>query len=200
LRAKTAQAANTLWPLSTGQLFADNTDGIGLIRDLHENHGINLQGKSILLLGAGGAARGVLYALWQQQPSRFWIANRTATKAVELVKQLAPYRTSQDDIQGGSLEIIDTEQFDCIINATSTGLKGKMPQIPESCLIPGGIVYDMAYANEPTVFVRWGYEHGAAYALDGLGMLVEQAAESFLLWRGIRPETTKVLELLRSFI
>lgn len=191
--AQSARAVNTLIPLVDGRLRGENTDGVGLVRDL-QNQGIELAGRRLLLLGAGGAARGVLRPLLEQGPAQLTIANRTAHKARDLATELAglaglgPIRgCGFDEIQG---------QFDLIINATSSGISDQAPAIPGMTLVPGGCCYDLMYAKEPTAFMRWGLEHGAARVLDGLGMLVEQAAEAFYLWRGMRPETAPVLAML----
>ncbi|MBF0257076.1 MAG: shikimate dehydrogenase [Gammaproteobacteria bacterium] len=191
--AELAGAVNTLILLADGRLRGDNTDGTGLVRDLLQNHGVVLAGKRLLLLGAGGASRGVLRPLLEQQPQRLTIANRTAVKARELADLLADAR-----VQGCGLEGLAGQQFDLIINGTAAGLGGAVPAIPDDCLAPGGVSYDMMYGLEPTAFVRWGQAHGASLALDGLGMLVEQAAEAFYLWRGLRPQTAPVILQLRA--
>jgi len=192
-RAATAQAVNTLILLPDGRLRGDNTDGIGLVRDLTDNHGLGLDGKEILLLGAGGAARGVVRPLLEAGPAHLVIANRTATRAQELAARLRDL----GEITGCGLQQLQGMHFDLIINATAAGLAGQVPDIPDGLLTPGGWTYDMLYASEATAFVRWGRGQGAATALDGLGMLVEQAAESFFLWRGIRPDTRAVIGALR---
>lgn len=190
--AQSAKAVNTLIPLADGRLRGDNTDGIGLVRDL-KNQGIELADQRVLLLGAGGAARGVLWPLLEQKPASFHIANRTPSKALELATELVEL----GPVTGSGFDGIHG-QFDLIINATSSGIQNEAPPIPASCLAPGGACYDLMYAKEPTAFMRWGFAHGASRALDGFGMLVEQAAEAFFLWRGERPETAPVLEHLRQ--
>ena len=192
-RAESAGAANTLILMPDGRIRADNTDGVGLVRDLKANHGVNLTGLSLLLLGAGGASRGVVRPLLEERPARLLIANRTATKAVALAQELS----ALGPVQGCGLEPLAGQRFEVIVNGTAAGLQDRVPAIPDDCLIPGGVTYDMMYSDRPTAFVRWGRSHGAELALDGLGMLVEQAAESFFLWRGVRPETGRVIELLR---
>jgi shikimate dehydrogenase len=193
-RAELAQAVNTLIPLSDGRLRGDNTDGAGLVRDLAKNQGFDFVGRRVLLLGAGGAARGVLRPLLDTGLAELTIANRTADKARELAAatgQAAVVRgCGLPDLAGGS--------FDLIVNATSAGLTGEVAPIPDTCLARHGWVYDMVYGDSPTPFCRWGLERGAARALDGLGMLVEQAAESFRLWRGVRPDTAPVIAKLRA--
>ncbi|NNJ91428.1 MAG: shikimate dehydrogenase [Gammaproteobacteria bacterium] len=192
-RAQTAGAVNTLIYRDDGSIRGDNTDGVGLVTDLGCNHLFNFSGAKILLLGAGGASKGVLRPLLEQSPQHLVIANRTTAKAVDLaeqVRELGP-------VTGMGLEGLSGKRFDLIINGTAAGLTGKLPTIPDDCLEEGGWTYDMMYATEATAFVRWGQQHNAARALDGLGMLVEQAAESFYLWRGVRPETSQVIASLR---
>lgn len=193
-RAETAGAVNTLIRLDDGRLRGDNTDGVGLVRDLSENHGFDFGGARVLLLGAGGASRGVLLPLLETGLAELVIANRTPSKATDLATlgaQLGP-------VTGCGLEALAGERFDLIINGTSAGLSDAVPSIPDDCLRPEGWTYDMLYGDRPTAFCLWGQEHGASRALDGLGMLVEQAAESFRLWRGVRPETTGVIKLMNG--
>lgn len=193
-RAELAGAVNTLIRLADGRLRGDNTDGVGLVRDLSDNHGFDFKGTRVLMLGAGGAARGVLQPLLETGLARLVIANRTASKALELARLGA----SLGPVEGCGFDGLAGERFDLIINATSAGLADAVPAIPDDCLAPGGWTYDMLYGDRPTPFCRWGAEHGAARVLDGLGMLVEQAAESFRLWRGVRPDTAPVIESLRQ--
>ena len=192
--AESAGAVNTLTPVSGGGLQGDNTDGIGLVRDLTRNHGFLFADKRILLLGAGGAARGVLRPLLETGLAILVIANRTASKALDLAAAIA----GSGPVAGCGLDGLSRRRFDLIINATSAGLDGGVPAIAQACLAPGGWTYDMLYGDEPTPFCRWGTERGAAQVLDGLGMLVEQAAESFYLWRGVRPATGPVIRQLRG--
>jgi len=193
-RAQLAGAANTLVLNEDGTLHADNTDGIGMVRDLTANHHFHLQGKRILLLGAGGAVQGVLLPLLQQQPAEIVIANRTVEKAQLLCEKFSSY----GKLSASSFDALDGKTFDGIINGTAASLQGEVPPLPDYILNKGAWCYDMMYSNEPTAFVRWGEQQGAAYSVDGLGMLVEQAAESFALWRGVQPETTPVIQLLRD--
>ena len=193
-RAETAGAVNTLIPLAGGRLLGDNTDGVGLVRDLGCNHRFHFAGANVLLLGAGGASRGVLLPLLEEQPAALTIANRTADKARRLARDFA----SLGPVSGCGLDALAGRTFDLIVNATAAGLHGEVPAIPDDCLAPGGWTYDMMYSTGPTAFVRWGRAHDAAKALDGLGMLVEQAAESFWLWRGKRPDTEPVIRSLRG--
>lgn len=194
-RAELAKAVNTLAAQANGSVLGDNTDGCGLVTDLLANHGISLSEKRILLLGAGGASRGVLLPLLEQTPACLIIANRTTDKAINLAAEFA----HKGAISGcGFTDLIDCEPFDVILNATSASLSGQLPPLPDSLLVKQGICYDLAYGNEPTAFVRWGQAHHAAKSLDGLGMLVEQAAEAFFIWRGVRPETLPVIALLNA--
>ena len=192
--ARTAGAVNTLTSLEDGRIRGDNTDGIGLVRDLQQNLGLDLADRRILLLGAGGASRGVARPLLEQGPKLLLIANRTASRALDLAEQLGSFGT----VEGCGLDALNGRQFDLVINGTAAGLAGKIPDIPPDCLAEGAWAYDMMYAVEPTAFVKWAREHGAAHAVDGLGMLVEQAAESFFLWRGVRPDTETVIEELKE--
>jgi shikimate dehydrogenase len=196
-RAETAGAVNTLIPLHDERLRGDNTDGVGLVRDLGVNHGFRFTGRRVLLLGAGGASRGVLRPLLETGLGELVIANRTASKALDLAESavaLGPARGSGL----ADLGAIANGGFDLIVNGTSAGLAGEIPALPEGCLAPDGWMYDMLYGDQPTAFCRWGVTQGAARVLDGLGMLVEQAAESFWLWRGLRPETAPVIAMLRE--
>ncbi|MGD8514041.1 MAG: shikimate dehydrogenase [Granulosicoccaceae bacterium] len=193
-RAIRAGAVNTLLLNDDGTIDADNTDGVGLVRDLTQNHGIKLQGKRLLILGAGGAVQGVLQPLIEQLPSSIYIANRTADRAVKLAQI---FSDTGCDISGGGFDALAGQQFDGIINGTAASLQGELPPLPDNVLAEGGWVYDMMYGAQPTPFMAWANAHGADKVLDGLGMLVEQAAESFTLWRGVRPSTSEVIELLR---
>jgi shikimate dehydrogenase len=191
-RAERAGAVNTL-SFSGGECYGDNTDGAGLVRDITVNHATPLAGQQVLVVGAGGAVRGVLPAILATAPQAVRIANRTADKASALAEEMADL----GPIQGGGFDTAAGQRFNVVVNATSAGLSDELPELPEGILAPGALAYDMVYADEPTAFVRWARQQGAAMAVDGLGMLVEQAAESFLLWRGVRPETTAVIEALR---
>ncbi len=193
-RAASAQAVNTILRLGDGRLRGDNTDGIGLVRDLQQNQGAVLAGARILLLGAGGAARGVLRPLLETHPERITIANRTASRAVALAADLA----ALGPVDGCGFGELAGRRFDFMINATAAGLSDRVPGIPDGLLAQGGWCYDMMYGSEPTAFMRWGRAQGAARVVDGLGMLVEQAAESFYLWRGVRPDTAPVMRQQRG--
>lgn len=192
-RAERAGAVNTLIFDATG-VCGDNTDGPGLVRDLSVNLGYSLAEKRILLLGAGGASRGVMQPLLAEQPTQLVIANRTASKAMDLALRCGDLGR----VSGCDFSDLAGHQFDLIINATAVGLNDEVPPLPEGVLAPGGWCYDLMYGKEPTAFVRWGWEQGAANSIDGLGMLVEQAAESFYLWRGVWPETQTVIQALRA--
>jgi shikimate dehydrogenase len=195
-RARRAGAVNTLSKLVDGRLLGDNTDGAGLVSDLQRNAGVILKGQRILLLGAGGAVRGVLAPLLAEQPAQLVIANRSEDKAVQLAAlfaELGPVTAARFD----SLH----QGFDLIINGTSASLLGDVPPIAASCIQAGHTqCYDMMYGKTATAFNRWAAEQGAARTLDGLGMLVEQAAEAFALWRGLRPEGAPVLAHLRELL
>jgi shikimate dehydrogenase len=193
-RAERSKAVNTLALLADGSILGDNTDGCGLVRDLLNNHQLTLTGKRLLILGAGGASRGILGPILEEAPSRVVIANRTAEKAVQLAGEFK----FLGDISGCGFEELEGLQFDLILNATSASLSGQMPPLPEQLIAKQGSCYDLAYGNEPTAFVRWGIAHGAQLSLDGLGMLVEQAAEAFFIWRGVRPQTRPVIDLLAA--
>jgi shikimate dehydrogenase len=192
-RARRAGAVNTLSKQADGTLLGDNTDGAGLVRDLTVNCGFSLRGQRVLLLGAGGAVRGAIEPLLAEKPEVLVIANRTVEKAEALAKEfsdLGPVFPSGFDW----LE----ESVDLIINATSASLSGELPPIAPSLIQPGStFCYDMMYGKKPTAFCRWSTEQGAAQSVDGLGMLVEQAAEAFLLWRGVRPDSAPVLAEMR---
>jgi shikimate dehydrogenase len=192
--AESAGAVNTLIALDDGRLRGENTDGIGLVRDLARNYGFRFRGSQVLLLGAGGAARGVLRPLVETGLASLTIANRTPSRALEL----AAAGSALGPVVGCGLDGLAGRRFDLIVNATSAGLGGTVPAIGDDCLAPGGWVYDMLYGDTTPAFCRWGMEHGAERALDGLGMLVEQAAESFFLWRGVRPSTGPVIAQLRG--
>jgi shikimate dehydrogenase len=191
-RARRSGAVNTLKILENGHLWGDNTDGVGLYRDLTTNLGLALQGKRILILGAGGATRGIIEPLLAADPQCLWIANRTLERAERLAEN---FKTLGQIFAVGFAQL-QGSAFDLILNATSASLNGALPPLPEGLLAPGGSCYDLAYGKEPTPFVRWGQDQGASLSADGIGMLVEQAAEAFQIWRGIFPETLPVIEAL----
>ncbi len=195
-RAEKAGAANTLYPDSEGSLTADNTDGAGLVRDLAGNHGVQLKGARILLLGAGGAVRGVLGPLLEQEPQALTIANRTLARAETLVTLFA------EDAGGTRLSACGFDgpdrPWDIVINGTSASLQGDLPPLSPNVIGSETVVYDMMYSVQTTVFNQWALDQGAKRVFDGLGMLVEQAAESFRIWRGVTPETASVIAELRN--
>jgi len=191
--AEKAEAANTLYLNEQGQLVADNTDGMGLVRDITHNLSGELKAKRILVLGAGGAVRGVLQPILAQLPRQVVIANRTFSKAQTLAALVA----SLGDIEAVPIELLKGP-FDWIINGTSASLAGDLPTLPKGLLTNSSRCYDMMYSAQTTIFNAWALKQGAAHANDGLGMLVEQAAQSFNLWRGIMPPTAQVLSTLRS--
>ena len=191
-RAEGAGAVNTL-KFDGAVIFGDNTDGIGLVTDIVRNAGMPVQGKRILLLGAGGAARGSILPLLSQQPSSLTIANRTHAKAVELAQRFSSRHPNVQAIELAALH----EPFDIIINSTSASLTSEIPPLSPAVFDSGTLAYDMMYGKEPTAFMRFAMQHGAL-ARDGLGMLVEQAAEAFFIWRGVRPDTSTVFAQLRA--
>jgi shikimate dehydrogenase len=195
-RAELAGAANTLYQDSNGLLIADNTDGKGLVMDLTENHGITLAGKRLLVLGAGGAVRGVLGPLLREKPSAVVIANRTVAKAEGLVTLFEPV-AGQTLLKACGFEELKYP-FDLIINGTSASLQDDLPPISPNVIGAGTVVYDMMYSLQTTTFNQWALDHGATLVFDGLGMLVEQAAESFRIWRGVSPETRPVIDELQT--
>lgn len=196
-RAQLAGAVNTLSFAADGML-GDNTDGCGLVRDLCVNLACPIQGRRVLLLGAGGAARGALDPLLAAAPAVLVIANRTPDKALAL----AAAAGEPGVVKGCAYPALAGQSFDLLINATSASLAGELPALPEGVFAPGSLAYDMMYragqAADNTPFLAFAREQGAARRADGLGMLVEQAAEAFFLWRGVRPESAPVMAQLRG--
>ncbi|MEC7729174.1 MAG: shikimate dehydrogenase [Pseudomonadota bacterium] len=195
-RAQNAGAANTLYLDDEGRLTADNTDGCGIVRDLVVNHGVVLGQARILVLGAGGAVRGVLGPILAEHPAAITIANRTVAKADALVNLFKPV-AGETALSACGFEQ-PREPFDVIINGTSASLQGDLPPLSPEVLGEQTVVYDMMYSLQTTTFNQWALEQGAQIVHDGLGMLVEQAAESFRIWRGISPATRPVIEELRN--
>jgi shikimate dehydrogenase len=191
-RASRAQAVNTIAFFENTTLLGDNTDGLGLTADLERNLKINLLDKRVLILGAGGAVRGVLAPLMERELRMILIANRTPAKAQKLAAEFA----DMGMIRGCGFSDLHGPPYDLIINATSASLQGEMPLLPEGLVGEETVCYDMAYGRGQTPFTAWATSHHAARAVKGWGMLVEQAAEAFLLWRGIRPQTQPVLDAL----
>ena len=190
-RARAAGAVNSL-KFVDGRMLGDNTDGAGLVSDIERNAGVSLRGKKILLLGAGGAARGAILPLLEADVASLTIANRTTAKASELANAFS----ARGNILARDVEALQGG-FDIVINATSASMDGELPPVRPDIFAPGALAYDMMYGKEPTVFMRFAAQHGVA-AQDGLGMLVEQAAEAFLLWRAVRPDTAPVYAALRA--
>ncbi|MES2024757.1 MAG: shikimate dehydrogenase [Pseudomonadota bacterium] len=190
-RARAAGAVNTL-KFDGNTMLGDNTDGVGLVTDIVRNAGVAVANKSVLLLGAGGAARGVILPLLNEKPAKLVIANRTHSKAVDLVNRFAPHPR----LEVSDFAVLD-DAFDIVINATAASLASEVPPISPRVFAKHTLAYDMMYGAAPTPFMQFATQHGAI-ARDGLGMLVEQAAESFYLWRGVRPETAAVFAELRD--
>ncbi len=189
-RASTAGAVNTLSFLG-GEIHGDNTDGFGLLRDLVVNQGLSLEGANILVLGAGGATRGIIGPLLEMEPESLRIANRTLGKAQELVERFG----LSGPVSACRFNVVPvTETYDLIINATSAGLQGDSPPYPGAAVSEQTVCYDLSYGLKPTPFSIWAREQGAKRSIMGWGMLVEQAAESFRIWRGVRPDTAPVLK------
>lgn len=192
-RAEMAGAVNTLAVRSSG-LFGDNTDGAGLIADLTRNLSFDLRGTRVLLLGAGGAARGVLGPLLEADPEYLEISNRNEERAKELAHEFSTLGT----VHGCGFDGIANTTFDLVLNATSASLQDTIPPIPPAVIGPTTLCYDMAYGKGDTAFTRWSKSAGAGRAETGWGMLVEQAAESFLIWRGVKPNTASVIAAVKS--
>lgn len=195
-RAAHAGAVNTFAVRDDGTILGDNTDGTGLVRDLCDNQGIVITHRRILIIGAGGASRGVLAPLLALSPSEIVIANRTAERAAALATAFEKLGTTR----GVGFRYVSGGAFDVIINATSASLSGEIPAVPATAVGPDTVCYDMAYGKTDTPFVRWVLKLGCTRALQGWGMLVEQAAESFRVWRGVRPSTAPVLAALKERI
>ena len=192
-RASMAQAVNT-FKFEDGVILGDNTDGAGLVRDITQNLDFPIAGKRVLLMGAGGAARGVLLPLLAQAPAELAIANRTASRALDLQEQFAVFgRVSARDYSD-----LAGQQFDLVINATSSSLNNELPPLSTGIFAPDSLAYDMMYGKGLTAFLSFAEQQRAGRLADGLGMLVEQAAESFFLWRGVRPSTSPVISQLRT--
>ena len=192
-RAATAGAVNTL-SFRDGEIYGDNTDGIGLLRDLAINQGLSIEGARILILGAGGATRGIVGPLLEMQPALLRIANRTIEKADNIVEDfshIGPVSACRFDL------VPVTESYDLVINATSAGFKGEAPPYPAAAVSSETFCYDLSYGLTPTPFCEWAREQGAAKSVMGWGMLVEQAAESFHVWRGVRPDTAPILKQMK---
>lgn len=193
-RARHAAAVNTLAVEKDGRLLGDNTDGAGLVHDLCDNLGIVITRARILILGAGGATRGIVAPLLALEPATLVVANRTAERAAALAGSF----TTLGPIRGSGLQSLDGEAFDIVINATAASLHGEIPALPAGVIGKDTVCYDLAYGRSGTAFTEWAGRLGCRRAFQGLGMLVEQAAESFRVWRGIRPSTAPVLAALQA--
>jgi shikimate dehydrogenase len=193
-RAERAGAVNTLMLKRDNRLLGDNTDGAGLVHDLRDNLGVPIADRRVLIVGAGGATRGVVAPLLVLRPAELVIANRTADRAQTFAADFADLGA----IRGCGFDDIGFESFDVVINATSASLSGEVPAVPASVVRPETVCYDMAYSKSETPFLKWAREQRVTRTLQGWGMLVEQAAESFQLWRGVRPQTAPVLAALRQ--
>lgn len=191
-RAALAGAVNTL-KFSGDSIVGDNTDGAGLVRDVHGNLGVMLRDRRILLMGAGGAARGVMLPLLEQRPALLAIANRTVGKAAALRNEFGKH----GNVIAGDYASLAGSSFDLVVNATSASLADQLPPVPDGIFAPGALAYDMMYGEGLTPFLKFAREHGAGRVADGIGMLVEQAAESFFVWRGVRPDTVPVIQMLK---
>lgn len=193
-RAKICQSVNTIWLDKEGRINGDTTDGQGLINDLVTNNNIVLQGKSILIMGAGGTVRSILQPLLQLKPDSLTIVNRTVSKAQSLAIQFS----NEGLVSACSYSDLQLKRFDLIVNATSLSLHGELPPLPASVLNHAAACYDLMYGDEDTVFMQWARSNSAGQVLDGLGMLVEQAAIGFQIWHGKKPDTGSVIARLRS--
>jgi shikimate dehydrogenase len=194
VRAERAGAVNTIRFGDDGA-YGDNTDGIGMVRDITVNLGAEIAGRRVLIAGAGGAVRGVMGPVLEQGPREVVIANRTVDSALELAGQ---FTSAVLPVTGCSYEALAGRDFDLVVNGTAASLHGAELPLPPAVLAPNCLCYDMMYAAEPTPFLRWAQAQGEVRAADGLGMLVEQAAESFFIWRGVRPETAAVIAMMRK--
>ena len=189
-RARTAGAVNTLSFIGS-EIHGDNTDGVGLLRDLEINLGVPVEGANILILGAGGATRGIVGPLLEMQPASLRIANRSLDKA----QSLAEHFSASGPVTACRFNMVPVSKpYDLIINATSAGLKGEAPPFPAAAVSGNTFCYDLSYGLKPTPFCVWAREAGAERSVMGWGMLVEQAAESFKIWRGVRPDTAPILK------
>lgn len=191
-RAERARAVNTIVRRSATELYGENTDGIGLVTDLTRNLAVAIEGARLLILGAGGATRGVLAPLLEQEPREVRIANRTPERA----QQLAEEFSDLGEVSASGFDEVDDRPWDVVINATAASLAGEVPELPPYAVGRNSVCYDMAYGRGDTAFMRWAAERGSKRAYKGWGMLVEQAAESYLLWHGVRPETRPVMGAL----
>jgi shikimate dehydrogenase len=193
-RAQQAGAVNTLTFAPDGAIDGDNTDGVGLVRDLVVNCATPLSGRRILVLGAGGAARGIVGPILEKGVAQLLVANRTVSKAKELMAMF----TGHAEIAACGFDALTSRRFDLVVNATAASLHGEVLPLPPDMFAENALAYDLMYGEAATPFLQWARGHGAAKVRDGLGMLVEQAAESFFIWHGRRPQTDTVLATLRG--
>lgn len=197
-RACDAQAVNTL-KLEGATIYGDNTDGVGLVRDIQINLNFPIEGRDVLVMGAGGAAQGALGMLLDAKPARLVIANRTVQKAERLAQRLREARgLSAALLSARGYQELSGQEFDLVVNSTSASLNDTVPQLPDGVFARGGLAYDMMYGKGVTLFAEFALSQGAGHVADGIGMLVEQAAESFFIWRGVRPQTGPVIAALRA--
>ncbi|UCD69504.1 MAG: shikimate dehydrogenase [Betaproteobacteria bacterium] len=197
-RARQARAANTL-SFSGKKISADNTDGIGLVRDIEINLEFELKNKRVLLMGAGGAARGVLLPLLEARPARLIIANRTVERAIQLARSVRRQPAAAHmEVSACAFDDLPGQRFELVINATSSSLSDELPPLPDDLFVAGALAYDMMYGKGLTSFLAYAEARNVERLADGLGMLVEQAAESFMIWRGVRPDTQPVMLALRK--
>ena len=193
-RALESGSVNTIKFDTETNIIGDTTDGEGFINDLRKNYGINLQNKSILILGAGGTVKSIIERLVPEEIKNVVIVNRTLSRAEELEKKFK----NKIDIKSFSYETLPIDIFDVIINGTSLSLSSEVPPVSRNIINKNTFCYDLMYSSDKTVFIKWAIENGALRAADGLGMLVEQAAESFFIWHGVKPNTAKVIEALKN--
>jgi shikimate dehydrogenase len=193
-RARRAGAVNTLALQDDGKIYGDNTDGVGLLRDINDNLDWQIEDRRVLVLGAGGAVRGILDPLLRKKPALLVVANRSVDKAQQLARDFSDIGA----LSACSFEALAGSHFDLVINGTSASLSGELPPLPSGLLTEQACCYDMVYGAEPSPFMRWAAGQMAWAVSDGLGMLVEQAAESFCIWRGVRPKTRPVIDALRA--
>jgi len=197
-RAERAGAVNTLAKQADGSIQGDTTDGVGMVRDIVDNLGWQIAGKRVLILGAGGAVRGVMEPVLAEGPAQLVVANRTVEKAEQLAELFTELSSEGGTVSGCGFADLAGQRFDLVINGTAASLQGDLPPLPDQLLAAGACCYDMMYAAQATVFNQWATGQGAVAVADGLGMLVEQAAESFAIWRGVRPDTTEVIAQVRQ--
>lgn len=193
-RAEISGSVNTMWFDEQKNIHGDTTDGKGLINDLTTNHAININNRTVLILGAGGSVKATLEPLCAQKPAEIVIANRTVSRAEQLIENFS----NQGNLEACSYTELSNRSFDIIINGTSLSLAGELPPVPASLIKNDTCCYDFMYSDTETIFMKWAAEQGALKVMDGLGMLVEQAAEAFLIWHDVKPETKSVIKSLRG--